>query len=250
MEFAEAHLVGLLWAALALGGILKGATGAGAPIVAVPLLSVLYNVPLAIVTLLLPSLFSNAWQAWRFRSAVPSAAFVVALAVASVVGVTVGSFLLVYLPSDYLLATVSGSVFLYIAVRLAHPQWVLPRQVAGAIVVPVGFVGGVLQGAAGISAPVSITFLNAMRMRREEFIATISTFFFAMSLVQIPVLVGLGVMDVQRSLLSLAACVPLFGAMPVGAALARRISREAFDRIMLAILAVMALRLIFEAVAG
>ena len=236
--------------ALFMGGVLKGATGAGAPIVAVPLLSVLYNVPFAIVTLLLPSLFSNAWQMWHYRREVQSRAFVAAWSLAAVVGVTAGSFLLVYLPSDYLLATVSGSVFLYIAFRLAHPQWVLPRPIANLIVVPAGALGGILQGAAGISAPVSITFLSAMRMRREEFMATISTFFFAMTVVQVPVLAGLGVMNLERSLISLAACLPLFGAMPVGAALARRISREGFEKIMLAILAVMALRLIFEAVTG
>ncbi len=236
--------------ALFMGGILKGATGAGAPIVAVPLLAVLYNVPLAIVTLIFPSLFSNAWQMWHFRAAMTSRAFVAALAIAAMGGVTVGSFLLVYLPADFLLAAVSGTVFLYIGFRLTHPQWVLPRAVANMMVVPVGIVGGILQGAAGISAPVSITFLTAMRLTRAEFIATISTFFFAMSLIQIPVLVGLDVMNWERSLISLVACVPLFGAMPVGAYLARRISREAFDRIMLGVLSVMALRLIFEAMMG
>ena len=37
----------------------------------------------------------------------------------------------------------------------------------------VGFVGGTLQGAAGISAPVSITFLNAIKLPRLTFIAVV-----------------------------------------------------------------------------
>ena len=42
---------------------------------------------------------------------------------------------------------------------------------------------------AGISAPVSITFLNAIKLSRSGFIAVVSMFFVAMSLVQMPMLV-------------------------------------------------------------
>ena len=40
--------------ALLLGGVLKGAIGAGAPVVAVPIISMLYGVPTAVCVLLLP----------------------------------------------------------------------------------------------------------------------------------------------------------------------------------------------------
>src|SRR3546814_9616634 len=59
-------------------------------------------------------------------------------------------------------------LFLYIGFRLAHPDWVLELGVATRLAAPAGFVGGVLQGAAGISAPISITFLNAMRIDRRS----------------------------------------------------------------------------------
>ena len=36
--------------------------------------------------------------------------------------------------------------------------------------------GGVLQGSAGLSAPVSITFLNSMKLERNQFIPTISVY--------------------------------------------------------------------------
>ena len=52
---------------LGLGGILKGATGAGAPLVAVPALALLFDVPTAIAIFSLPNLLSNAWQGWSFR---------------------------------------------------------------------------------------------------------------------------------------------------------------------------------------
>jgi uncharacterized membrane protein YfcA len=110
-----------------------------------------------------------------------------------------------------------------------------------------GFAGGILQGAAGISAPVSIAFLNATRMERDAFIATISIFFVAMSLVQIPLLAAWDVLTPARALLSAGATLPLIAGMPLGAWLARRMSKVFFDRLILAILAVIAFRLVIGA---
>jgi len=213
---------------LVVGGILKGATGAGAPLLAVPLLVIFYDVQTAIAALTVPSLLANLWQAWLYRAAQSPFVFVAALA---------GS------------AAVGAAVFVYIGFRLSRPQWVMGPRMASILVAPAGFVGGILQGAVGISAPVSLTFLNAMRMERAQFIATVSVFFAAMSAVQIPALVGVGVMTAERAVMSLAACIPLFGAMPLGAFLARHISRETFDKLMLVILAVVATRLLVEALA-
>ena len=116
-----------------------------------------------------------------------------------------------------------------------------------AVGIPAIIFGGIMQGAGGVSAPVSVTFLNAMRLERLEFIATIAVFFAMMSLVQFPTLWSLGIMTPERAALGLAAALPLFGAMPLGAWLARHISREVFDRIILALLAIIACRLLYGA---
>lgn len=230
--------------ALALGGVLKGATGAGSPLLAVPLLAMLYDVPLAVAIFTLPSLFSNIWQGWRFRSHRVSPMLTWTLALAGAAGAAGGSVMLVSLSSDLLLLGVAAAVFLYIGFRLARPDWVLDLAVATRLAIPAGFVGGLLQGAAGISAPVSITFLNAMRMERPAFIATISVFFVAMSATQVPLLVSWGVLTPLRLLLSVAAILPLVAGMPLGAMLAKRFSKEFFDRLILVMLAVIALRLV------
>jgi len=232
---------------LALGGVLKGATGAGAPILAVPLLAMLYDVPLAVAIFTLPSLFSNVWQGWRFRAHRITPALTWGFALAGAAGAGVGSLILVSLPSELLLLCVAGTVFLYIAFRLARPHWALDLDLATRLAAVAGFAGGILQGAAGISAPVSIAFLNATRMERDAFIATISIFFVAMSLVQIPLLAAWDVLTPARALLSAGATLPLIAGMPLGAWLARRMSKVFFDRLILAILAVIAFRLVIGA---
>lgn len=240
---------GLIWGGLALaaGGVLKGAIGAGAPILAVPILALLYDVPLAIAIFTLPSLFSNLWQAWTFRHDQQSPRLVWTYASAGALGALLGSFLLVLLPGELLLATLATVVFIYIGIRLARPDWQLARATGERFAFPVGLIGGMMQGAGGVSAPVSVTFLNAMRLGREDFIATISVFFASMSVVQIPTLWSLGVMTPERAALSALAVLPVFAGIPVGAWLARFMSRELFDRIILALLAVIALRLLWGA---
>jgi uncharacterized membrane protein YfcA len=244
------ELTGLILGALglALGGVLKGATGAGAPILAVPLLAMFYDVPLAVALFTLPNLFSNIWQGWRFREHQVNPALTWGFALAGAAGAGVGSAILVSLSSDLLLLCVAGVVFLYIAFRLTRPHWALDLGVATRLAALAGFVGGVLQGAAGISAPVSVSFLNATRMDRPAFIATISIFFAAMAVVQIPLLAAWGVMTQQRALLSALAILPLLAGMPLGAYLARHMSKEFFDRVILALLALIALRLVISAV--
>jgi len=233
--------------ALALGGVLKGAVGAGSPVVAVPIISLLYSVPFAVSVFVLPNLLSNLWQGWQFRKHLASPRFAVIFALAGAVGAGVGSVMLAALPADLLMLIVATAVLGYIGFRLARPNWQMQKEMSERLAAPVGFLGGLLQGAGGISAPVSVTFLNALKLDRPVFIATISIFFLAMSAVQIPTLIALGILTPERLGLSILAFLPLFGGMPVGAWLARHFSRETFDRVMLILLATIAFKLIWSA---
>ncbi len=241
-------LIDLVLAALALGtgGILKGATGAGAPIIAVPVMAMLFGVEIAVVTFVLPSLLTNIWQGWHYRAHQCPSAFTFGYAGAGAFGAIIGSYLLATVPPNLLLLATAGAVFCYIAFRLARPGWVLSPPVARRWVGPAGLVGGMLQGATGVSAPISVTFLNAMQLERPVFIATISVFFGMMSAVQVPALWFLGLMDGPRMLWGLAAVLPLLAFMPLGAWLAHRLSRRTFDRVILALLAVIAVRLVWQ----
>ena len=240
----------LLYIALAflLGGVLKGATGAGAPILAIPVLSLYHDVPTAVTVFVVPNILSNVWQSWQYRRERLPAAFSVPLVVAGIVGAGVGTLLLSTLSGQALAALVAAVLFVYIAFRLARPDWRLAYARAVPLAAPLGLVAGILQGASGISAPVSITFLNAMRLERAVFIATISIFFLGMGLAQLPLMMAFGLMTGERFLASGVALLPLLAGMPLGAWLARRVSRSVFDRVILALLGVMAVRLAIEAV--
>ena len=231
--------------AFLLGGILKGAIGAGSPIIAVPILSMLYGVPFAVSVFVLPNLVSNLWQGWQFRKNLLSLKFVLIFALAAGIGAGLGSIMLSALPADFLMRIVAFVVVGYVAFKLIRPTWKLSPKLANLLVVPAGMIGGILQGVGGISAPVTLTFLNALKLSRLTFMATISVVFVAMSLVQIPTLISVGILTPERMLLSVFAIVPILMGMPIGSWIARNVNVEIFDKLVLVLLLCIALKLIF-----
>lgn len=239
----------MIWAliSLAIGGILKGATGAGTPVLAVPVMAMFFGVDVAVVTMLIPNLVNNFWQGWQYRDSVMPRRFMVVFVVAGMVGVVIGTWLLVSLSPTILMLMVAFGVFSYIAFRLARPEWQVPERLHQVLATPVGVMSGVLQGASGVSAPVSITFLNAMRLTRPVFIGTISWFFAWMTVAQLPALALSGVLTWERMGYSLGALALISAFMPVGGMIGKRISRETFDRALLALLFLIAVKIVVDA---
>lgn len=232
---------------LALGGLLKGATGAGAPIFAIPALAALFDVPFAIAIMALPNLLTNIWQVWQRRANRPNTRFLVTFVGAGAVGAAFGTWILTAVEARTLSIGIAGVLVIYLIIRIAKPHWHVTQKAADALAFPVGLASGLLQGATGISAPTSITFLNAMRLERPVFIFTISTLFVAFVVVQIPALIIAGILTGERLGLSLLALAPILAAMPVGSALAKRLPPAAFNRLILIFLAGLAAKLLFDA---
>jgi uncharacterized membrane protein YfcA len=240
----------LALAAVAVGGIVKGAVGAGAPVVAIPILSLLFNVPFAVAVMSFPNLWSNIFQGWASRAHLLHRRFVLSFAISGAAGAVVGTLFLAWLPERPLTLILAAILVAYLGFRFLRPDWKISDEKANRIVIPVGAIGGMLQGAAGLSAPVSVTFLNAMKLERKTFIATISIFFMAVSLVQVPALWKMGIMGQNEFRLSLMALVPLLGGMPIGAWAARHVSRETFDKLILSLLTLVAIRLLWVGITG
>ena len=239
--------IGAVLLALALGGLLKGATGAGAPVIAVPVIAAFFDIRIAVAVMAAPNLMTNLWQAASYRANRVEGAFTWAFALGGGAGAILGTVLLANLPATLLQLVMAAIVLAYVTLRLARPHMRLRMDHAERAAVPVGLAAGALQGAAGISAPISVTFLNAIRLGRDSFIFTIAVFFATMGLVQVPALWAYGLLPPAMLGLSAVAVLPMLAAMPVGRWLARSISPEAFDRIILAFLTLLALRLIWTA---
>lgn len=239
--FVEILLVAIC---LGLGGILKGATGAGAPVLAVPALVLMFDVHFAILIMIVPNIVTNTFQVWKFRSHMPEMSFISPLMIGGTIGILIGTYVLASLSSETLSFFLAIAVFGYIALRLAKPDWKIEMGLAKKLALPAGIGAGFLQGASGLSAPVSITFLSAMKLPRPVFIVTISLLFMIFTIVQLVALWQGGLLRQDGMMFSVFALIPISAAMPLGAHLATRVKPDTFDKVILGLLALIAIRLL------
>lgn len=242
--------IAVIVVAIALASIVKSALGVGFPIVAMPILAAWFDVPFAIAILIAPIIVTNAMQIWQHRAERGNLPFLWRLVPSAMVGIVIGTLLLANLHGSILSILLACTVVLYLALRLFRPDWRITPSAAMAAAPLAGLVSGFLQGSTGISAPVSVSFLNAMKLSREAFILAASTLFIGFSVTQLPSLVYTGIMTGERALLSIFAVLPTFAAMPVGSWLGKKFGAVIFDRIIMAMLAAIAIKLFYEALFG
>ena len=231
--------------AFALGGILKGATGAGAPIVTIPVIAAFYDVRIAVIIMVIPNLLTNIGQLYQYRKTILPSFFTISFALGGGIGAFLGTILLVNLPIKILTLSVACLVIIYILLKLAVPSWKLNYTKAKKLVFLMGTGGGVLQGSAGLSAPISITFLNSMKLDRNQFIPTISVYFGVMSIFQMPTLYYYDFLNLETIIISCASTIVLMAFMPLGSWVAKSVTKETFDKITLILLGFIALRIIY-----
>jgi uncharacterized membrane protein YfcA len=232
-----------IFGSLLFGGVLKGITGIGAALASVPVMAALTDLRLAVLVTVVPNLFTNLRQAVQHRESFIRAPFMMPFLGAVTLGVVVGTHLLIHLPERVLEYLISGMVLAFVAFRLARPEWQMGLKGAMRLSLPVGLISGVLQGATGIAGPPVIAFLNAMRPSREEFLATIATVFMVFAVVQIATLLVLGMLGMWLLILGFAALAVLLTGMEIGNRIARFIPVRAFDRLILVILSLVALKM-------
>ena len=243
--FSDPLIIIAILVAFSLGGILKGATGAGAPIITIPVIAAFYDVRIAVIIMVIPNLLTNIGQLYQFRKTILPKFFTLSFAIGGGIGAFLGTILLANLSIKILTLSVAFIVIVYILLKLLVPSWKLTYEKAKKLVFLMGSLGGILQGTAGLSAPISITFLNSMKLERNQFIPTISVYFGVMSIFQMPTLYYYNFLNTEIIIVSIISTVVLMSFMPLGSWLAKSISKETFDKVTLILLGFIALRILY-----
>lgn len=243
--FSDPLIIIAILVAFSLGGILKGATGAGAPIITIPVIAAFYDVRIAVIIMVIPNLLTNIGQLYQFRKTILPKFFTLSFAIGGGIGAFLGTILLANLSIKILTLSVAFIVIVYILLKLLVPSWKLTYEKAKKLVFLMGSLGGILQGTAGLSAPISITFLNSMKLERNQFIPTISVYFGVMSIFQMPTLYYYNFLNLEIILVSCISTLVLLSFMPIGSWIAKSVSKESFDKITLILLGFIAFRIIY-----
>jgi hypothetical protein len=239
----------LIIVGLAAAGLVKGAVGLGTPIVAVPVMAKIIGLANAIAMMAAPMVITNSWQIWQYRAERQNAGPVLPLLVAATIGIFFGTMALVQLDEHLLFIALGVLLLAYVVIFLLKPSLAIPRRAAWRMAPFVGLATGVLQGSTGVSAPVSLTFLHALRWSREGFVFAGSAIFFVCGAAQALSLALAGVLTGRLLLLSLIAVIPIVAFMKVGTLIGSRMSKPAFERLVLALLCVVGARMLWLGVA-
>ncbi len=175
-------LVGL---ALLCAAFVKGTTGMGFPLIATPTVALLLDIRIAITILIIPNLVMDSAQV--FRQGFPST--VVRrfswLLVLTVVGVFLGTKVLVTLPLWVLNFSLAVMVLVFVLSTWMRFEFSIPPRLENIFSPPAGLLSGFLNGMTNAAGPALAIYLYSLRLEKREFVRSIATIFIVTKLSQL-----------------------------------------------------------------
>ena len=113
-----------------------------------------------------------------------------------------------------------------------------------------GTAAGIAQGATGISAPIIATYFHTLRLDPKAYVFCVTAAFQTFGVMQTAALYHLGLFTQARLVEGVWALIPAFIGLPLGMKLHKHISVPTFNRIMLAMLGLMEIRLLYDGLVG
>jgi len=239
-----------MFVTLLLAGFLKGSIGLGIPIVSIPVFAPILGLPTSVAMMIVPLLTTNISQIWLYREHRKDAGLMVPLLAVAVIGIVVGTNILIRVDERVLYAALGALIIVYIAINLFRPDVTTPPRAGYRAAPVVGFFAGILQGTTGISAPISLVFLHSLRWVRGLFIFAVSVMFISFGMVQSVTLAYVGILTWDIMLASAIIVIPVFAMMPIGNYVGKRVSKTTFEWTVLGLLGLLALRLVYLSLYG
>lgn len=235
--------------AVLVGALVKSVTGIGLPPIAIPVLALFVGPQDAIIIMTLSTIVTNAYLSWAYRDAAGETKHLWAMVLAGVVGAPLGVYLLTSLDPTLVGVVLGVTVLIYIAVSLWKPHLKLSDSLARRAAVPVGLAGGALQGATGLSAVVLASYIHALGISPRAFVFTISLLFQVFAVIQALGFVVAGVYTADIILASVVAAAAATIVLAFGTRLSLRISPVVFNRLIMAVLGLSAVKMLYDAIA-
>lgn len=237
----------LITGILIIAGMTKGVLGVGLPLLAVPLLSQVVSVPLAIMTLAISTVASNAFQAFQGGNIIIVLRRFWTLLVPLTISLFIAAHLLVDL-HDRTLSIILGGLLLLFTVLSWFPAIFQMKVQHEKVMNPiVGIVSGLLGGVSSFYGPLLLMYMVALKLPKDFFISAISTAYFLGAFPLIVSLMVYGAMGQDEFVLSVMSLIPVFAGLLIGQAIQKRMPQEAFRKGLVIILLVSGISLILRA---
>lgn len=224
------------------GGLVKGITGMGLPLVAVPVVALVLDVRAVLPLMTASVVLSNVWQIVEAGNIRAAGTRFWSIAVAIVGGTWLGVALISVADPRLLEGILGAVVILFVAASLLRWAPSVPKRAEAWLNPLVGTVTGAVGGLTSIFSPPLAIYLLALRIGREEFIAVMGLTMLAGSVTFTLALSGYGFLGGEELVGSLLALLPASAGLALGGWVRRRISVALFQRIVMLLLLVIGLK--------
>lgn len=232
------------------GGLVKGTTGLGLPMVAVPIMTLGIGVPTAVALMTFPILMSNIWQGvqgGRWKTILRR--FWPMLAVQPF-GMIAGAAVLARADPRILVGVLGGIIVVFVILVRFQPDWHLSAQAERIAAPLVGLLSGLIGGLSSFFGLPIAMFLFMLRLEKDDFVAAVGVTYSVGATVLILTFTAFGLLGPQLYLWSILAVPVVLGGMWLGQRLRRMLNPEAFRTAVLAILFIAGLNLIRRSITG
>ncbi len=240
----------VIFLALAAGSLVKGISGLGLPMVAIPVMVGVLGAERAVVMMVVPGIIINFGLMWTYRAHATGLPHLPLFAAVSIAGVALGAWILSAVPERYIIIFMALWLGVYLVKTLVlKSEFRLPPTAQRNFSAAVMLVAGLIQGASGAAGPVLATYVHALRLPQPAFVFTISVYFQIFMFTQMAAYTWLGILTTERFLDGLVACVPVAIFLPFAVYISRFINERWFNLIIIALLMVIEVRLVLKALA-
>ena len=228
-------------------GLVKGIIGLGLPIVSVALLTVWVGLQSALALLLIPALCSNAWQGavgGHAKTIIQKMWLFLTLAT---LFVWVGTLTLTRFDLPLLSAFLGLVLLIYSTINMAGFRLVINDSQNKWLGPVFGVLNGIITGMTGASAVPSVIYFQARGLARDEMIQAMGILF-GLSTVSLAIsLGGIGLLNAELAIISLAALIPSIAGMVIGQKIRVKLSEMLFKRIFFIALMLLGIYIILSA---
>lgn len=226
-----------LAAVFVFGGVVKGVTGVGLPLMLVPLAAQFIPVPAAVALLSVPMVATNVTQAAEGGGTLAVVKCMWPILFLLIIGTVIGVHLLMTI-DRHLLSLTLGLAFLGLAVLLVVMPRVRLSPAAARWGGPVvGLGAGVLGGMSAMFGPPMIAYLIGLGTEPDSFVKQMAVFALTAAVTMLLSLGGSGSLSGIDLAVSAGAIIPIQLGMPLGRWLRHRIPAAVFRALVLAVLA-------------
>lgn len=228
MAFEQGAILWLVLAALLLGGIFKGVSGMGLPLIALPVMAIAIPIPTAVSILSVPVLMSNIVQVREgsgFRRAVGR---FWPLLLGLCAGIVVGAPILILLSPALIEITLGVVLLAFLCSEMFAFAPEVPKRHERILGFGVGFFGGLIGGLTTLFGPPLIVFLSSLRLSKDDFIPALGLCYLTGCSALYLMLIGNSVLGSREAAMSLAAVLPVIIGMRIGRWLRDRLNQRIF----------------------